>query len=107
MKEDLECLPYVEYLKTSNVEDTDEITSRQFSAQALVNDFDKPVKVLLEDTLAETTDSVGNLRNCLSFGDEFVSDFHTRMTDVFKEIGGVHTEQIRDFVCICKYITSH
>lgn len=84
---------YVENFKTSNIQYTDEVLTLLFGVQSFVTFLDQPFEETIEDTLAESTDGVGDLLDVTALGDEFVTDLNAGFQQVLVQFSAIATEQ--------------
>jgi hypothetical protein len=89
---------YVENLETSNIQDTNEVSTLLLCVQSVVTLLDEPFEETIEDTLAESTDGVVDLVLVTTLGDELVTDLDAGLKQVLVEILGVDTEQLGDLL---------
>lgn len=89
---------YIENFETSNIQDTDERGTLLLGVKSLVTLLDQELEDTIEDTLAESTDGVGDLILVLTLGDELGTDLDTWLKQVLVEIGAVNTEQLGDLL---------
>lgn len=62
--------------------------------QSLVTLLDQPLEETIEDTLAQSTNGVGDLLDVTALGDELVTDLDTGLEQVLVQLGGIATEQL-------------
>jgi len=62
--------------------------------QSLVTLLDQPFEETIEDTLAQSTNGVGDLLDITALGDELVTDLDAGLQQVLVELSGIATEQL-------------
>lgn len=62
--------------------------------QSLVTLLDQPFEETIEDTLAQSTDGVGDLLDVTALGDELVTDLDAGLEQVLVQLSGVAAEQL-------------
>jgi len=62
--------------------------------QSLVTLLDQPFEETIEDTLAQSTNGVGDLLDVTALGDELVTDLDAGLQQVLVELSGIATEQL-------------
>lgn len=62
--------------------------------QSLVTLLDQPLEETIEDTLAQSTDGVGDLLDVTTLGDELVTDLDAGLEQVLVQLSGIATEQL-------------
>lgn len=62
--------------------------------QSLVTLLDQPLEETIEDTLAQSTDGVGDLLDVTALGDELVTDLDAGLEQVLVQLSGIAAEQL-------------
>lgn len=62
--------------------------------QSLVTLLDQPLEETIEDTLAQSTNGVGDLLDVTTLGDELVTDLDAGLEQVLVQLSGIATEQL-------------
>lgn len=86
---------HVEDFKTSNIQYTNEMLTLLLGIQSLVTLLDQPFEETIEDTLAQSTNGVGDLLDVTALGDELVTDLDAGLEQVLVQLSGVAAEQLR------------
>lgn len=79
--------PHIKDLKASNIQNTDEVLTRLFGLQRVVDPDHHPVEHFLIDGLGQSPNGVVDLLDALSFGDVLVAHLHPGMAQTLEEVG--------------------
>lgn len=87
---------HVEDLKSSNIEDTNEVLSLLLGVEGFITLPDQEFEASIKHCLCQGTHRIDTLILVTTLGDEFISDFDPWFGEVLVEIGGCNSKKSCD-----------